>query len=216
MPLTGNHETYTPVWGERSMPRLFVAQFKLPDNGPEGLKGQVYSFDYGNAHFVMLDSQEREEARFAPDMLEKQKAWLTKDLAATDKAWKIVFFHKPPYRSKSARGDDNIRAALVPIFDQYHVDVVFNGHEHVYARTYPLCGDAVVDSPDKGTIYVTTGRSGTDVHKNLLAGDWHEFFYNPADEPNYLTVEIRGDRLTARAFRQNGSLIDSWAIDKTR
>jgi len=212
MPLTGNHETYTPVWGERSMPTMFTAQFKLPRNGPEDLVGQVYSFDYGTVHFVMLDSQEREEGRFVPEMLARQQAWLEKDLAATDKPWKIVFFHKPPYYSQLAGKNENIRLAFVPILDKYHVDVVFNGHEHVYARTYPLCNDAIVERPGKGTTYITTGRSGTEAHQNIRSNDWHEAFYNPVDEPNYITVQVMGDLLTVQAFKQSGSLIDSWSI----
>lgn len=215
MPLTGNHENYTPVWGERSLPKLFAAQFKLPDNGPEGLKGLVYSFDYGNAHFTVLDSQEREEARFIPNMLEKQQAWLDADLAATAKMWKIVFFHKPPYHSVSGRGNDTVREAFVPILDKHHVDVVFNGHDHIYARTYPLFSDKIVDSSVKGTIYVTTGRSGTKAHQDALPNDMHDFFYNPNDEPNYLTVEILSDCLTVKAFKHSGVLIDCWRIDKS-
>ncbi|MBP2626825.1 MAG: metallophosphoesterase [Firmicutes bacterium] len=216
MPLTGNHETYTPVWGERSMPTMFTAQFKLPNNGPEDLVGQVYSFDYGNVHFVMLDSQEREEGRFVPDMLERQQAWLEKDLAITDKPWKIVFFHRPPYHSKSASENESIRLTFVPVLDRYHVDIVFNGHEHVYARTYSLSNDAMVDRPDKGTIYITAGRSGTKANPNICSNDWHEAFYNPVDEPNYITVKIIGDLLTVKAFKQSGALIDSWSIDKTK
>jgi acid phosphatase type 7 len=214
MPATGNHESYTPERGNYSLPVFFTAQFKLPPNGPAGLIGQTYSFDYGDTHFVMLDSQECEEARFLPDMLERQKRWLEKDLAATDKKWKLVFLHRPPYHRKSAGSNENIRRAFVPIFDQYHVDIVFNGHEHVYARTYPLHSDVVVDSAAKGTIYVTTGRSGTKTYKDMSANDWDEVFHNPLDEPNYITVEVRGSVLSVKAFKQSGILLDTWTINK--
>ncbi len=214
MPLTGNHENYTPLWGERSPPTLFIAQFRLPGNGPAGLKGQVYSFDYGEVHFVMLDSQAREEARFVPDMLERQKAWLEKDLAATDKKWKVVFFHKPPYHSKAVRGNDDVRTAFVPVLDRYHADVVFNGHEHVYARTYPLRDSAVAYEPAAGTVYVTTGRAGAKVHGNMHANDWHEVYYNPEDEPNYLVVKVTNRRLAVEVYKLSGALIDSWQIEK--
>ncbi len=216
MPLTGNHETYTPLWGERSMPTLFTAQFRLPANGPDGLKGQVYSFDYGNVHFVMLDSQAREEARFVPDMLERQKAWLEKDLAASDKLWKVVFFHKPPYHSKTARSNDDVRTAFVPIIDRYRADIVFNGHEHVYARTFPLREGAVATGPAEGTVYVTTGRGGAKAHGDMHANDWHAVYYNPRNEPNYLVATVTDSRLSVAVFTLGGDLIDSWQIEKGR
>ena len=68
----------------------------MPQNGPEGLKGQVYSYDYGPVHFVVLDSQEEEQKKHG-DILKIQQTWLEADLAASKAKWKIVFFHKPPY-----------------------------------------------------------------------------------------------------------------------
>jgi hypothetical protein len=214
MPLTGNHENYSPE-GRFSLPVLFTAQLKLPLNGPEGLKRQAYSFDYGDVHFVMLDSQIGEQAQFLPGMLEMEKNWLEQDLAGTDKKWKIVFLHRPLYHNKVGGANTNIKMAFVPILDKYHVDVVFNGHEHDYARTYPIYGDQVVDGPAKGTIYVTTGRSGTKTYNDTAASEWDSFFYNPLDEPNYLVVEIKNNILNVKAYKQSGVLIDDWSIDKT-
>jgi hypothetical protein len=214
MPLTGNHENYTP---ERSFSRpvLFTAQLKVPVNGPESLKRQVYSFDYGDVHFIMLDSQTGEQAQFVPEMLETQKNWLEQDLAATDKKWKIVFLHKPPYHNKVGGANTSIKKAFAPILDKYHVDVVFAGHEHDYARTYPIYDDQVVDSTDQGTIYVTTGRSGTKTYNDTTPSEWDSFFYNPLDEPNYLVVEMKNSILNVKAYKQSGVLIDDWSIDKT-
>lgn len=214
MPVTGNHESYTPE-GKFSMPILFTAQLKLPLNGPDGLKGQVYSFDYGDVHFSMLDSQEGEERQFVPAMLDVQQSWLENDLRMTNKKWKIVCFHRPPYNNKENGDNENIRRAFVPIMDKYHADIVFTGHDHVYGHTYPLYGDEVVDSPDKGTIYVATGRSGTKTYHDVLTKGWNQFFYNPIDEPNYITVEVKGDSLNVKAFKQSGILIDDWTINKT-
>jgi hypothetical protein len=212
MPLVGNHETYVPG-GTPAMPTLFTDQFKLPMNGPTGLKGQVYSFDYGDAHFVMLDTQIGEEGRFVPDMLKKQKMWLEDDLAATKQQWKLVFVHRALYNNK-AEGNSNIQAGFAPIIDKYHADVVFTAHDHVYAHTYPLYGGMAVGSPSGGTVYVATGRSGSKTYSDSIAKEWDNFFYNPLDEPNYLTVELAGSVLTVKAFRQSGGLIDAWSIDK--
>jgi hypothetical protein len=212
MPLTGNHENYTP---ERrfSMPVLFTAQFKVPLNGPEGLKKQAYSFDYGDVHFIVLDSQAGEQAQFLPTMLEEQKTWLEQDLEATNKKWKVVFLHRPPYSNKMGGANPNVKRAFVPILDKYHVDVAFTAHEHAYARTYPLYHEQVVDSP-RGTIYVATGRSGTKTYKDTEINEWNTFFYNPLDEPNYLVVEIEGNVLKVKTYKQSGILIDDWSIQK--
>jgi 3',5'-cyclic AMP phosphodiesterase CpdA len=213
MPLPGNHETYTPEKG-LSMPVFFTAQFKLPDNGPAGLKGQVYSFDYGNVHFSILDSQIGEEAQFIPDMLEMEKKWLEQDLAATRQPWKLVFIHRPLYHNRPQEGDEDIRAAFVPVLDAYQADAVFSGHDHVYARSYPLRAGRIAESTDTGTVYFTAGRSGTKTYKGALARDWDEFFYNPLDEPNYLTVEVDGNRITVKTFKQSGVLLDEWSKSK--
>jgi hypothetical protein len=212
MPLVGNHEAYAPG-GRFARPTLFTDQFKLPMNGPEGLKGQVYSFDYGDVHFIMLDTQMGEEERFIPDMLEKQKIWLEEDLAATKKKWKLIFVHRALYNNKTT-GNSSIRAAFAPIIDRYHADVVFTAHDHVYARTYPLYGGRAAASPAQGTIYVATGRSGTKTYPDSTAQAWNDFFYNPLEEPNYLAVEVQGNLLTVKAFRQSGALIDAWSIEK--
>ena len=212
MPIVGNHETYAP--GARfARPTLFTAQFKLPMNGPEGLKGQVYSFNYGDVHFVMLDSQLGEEENFVTDMLEKQKKWLESDLAAAQQKWKLVFVHRALYNNK-ARSNAAIQAGFAPILDKYHADVVFTAHDHVYARTYPLYGGTAVASPAEGTIYVATGRSGSKTYVDSIAKEWDSFFYNPLGEPNYLSVNVVGNLLIVQAFRQNGELIDEWNIAK--
>jgi hypothetical protein len=213
MPVSGNHETYSPT-GKLSMPVLFTAQFKLPDNGPAGLQGQAYSFDYGDVHFSVLDSQAGEEERFLPSMLEIQRDWLELDLTASTKKWRIVLLHRPVYNNKEINDNDSIRTTFAPLFDKYHVDVVFTAHDHVYARTYPLYSGEAVDNPAKGTIYVATGRSGTKTYNDTLAMNWDLVFYNPLDQPNYIMVDMAGDRFTVRAFKQDGTMIDEWSVHK--
>jgi len=213
MPVTGNHEDYTPDRAF-SRPEFFSAQFMLPDNGPAGLKRQVYSFDYGDVHFVILDSQEGEQRSFIPDMLERQREWLAADLAATQKKWKLAFIHRPLYGNKPSGVNENIRQAFAPVFDQYNVDLVFTAHDHVVARTFPLYNGEVIESPCRGTIYAATGRSGTKTYTNVSAKEWNTFFYNPVEEPTYLVVSVNGGKLQVKAFTQSGELIDEWAIDK--
>lgn len=214
MPVEGNHETYQSTNYNSAKPKDFVSQFPVPQNGPDGLKGQVYSFDYGNAHIVMLNSQEDEEKSVSGDILEAQKAWLDKDLSSTNKTWKLVFFHKTPYYNKATRSNEQIKAAFQPIIDKYHVDVVFNGHDHGYSRTYPIKNDQYVKSPADGTVYVVTGRSGNKYYPDLSQKVWDAFFYDPQDQPNYIVATINGNTLTIKAVKQDGTPIDTYSITK--
>lgn len=214
MPVTGNHEMYTAGPHRFSQPVLFTAQLKLPQNGPEQLKGQAYSFDYADVHIVMLDSQAGEQREFVPDLLERQAAWLEKDLQNTRQKWKFAVLHRPLYNNRPGEGESAVRRVFGPIFDKYHVDIVFSGHDHAYARTYPLHDGAIAASPAQGTVYVACGRSGTKAYQDVQAKEYHEFFYDPLQEPNYLTVEVSQAAVQVRAFTQSGSLIDQWRITK--
>lgn len=211
VPVVGNHETYTPD-GTFSMPRFFTEQFSLPQNGPEGLKEQVYSFDYGDVHIVVLDSQFGEERRFLPDSLERQKAWLAADLAETDKFWKIVFTHRPLYhnRMNEAYPDGNM-AQFASVFEQYGVDAVFSGHDHVNARTPKL--RAGVSSP-QGIVYATVGRSGTKTYQTVGPKSWNEQFANPLNQPTYNVVSVMGNVFYVQVFKLDGSLLDEWSLTK--
>lgn len=213
MPVQGNHETYKTDFSSVK-PANFVNQFKVPQNGPLSLKGQVYSYDYGNVHFVVLDSQEDEEAPIAGDILAAQAKWLEADLKATSKEWKIVMFHKTPYYNKATRTNELVKSTFTPIFDKYHVDVVFNGHDHGVSRTYPINNGVFVSKPSQGTIYYVTGRSGNKFYTDLSAKVWDAFFFNPEDQPCYETVSVDGMKLTINSVKQDGTPIDSYTIDK--
>lgn len=214
MSVQGNHETYITTSSNSIKPVFWMSQFKNPQNGPDNLKGQVYSYDYGNVHFVVLDSQQDEEKTVAGDILSSQKSWLEKDLASTTKQWKIVMFHKTPYYNKATRTNELIKSVFTPVFDKYHVDLVFNGHDHGVSRTYPINNGVYVQKPSQGTIYYVTGRSGNKYYTDLSQKVWDAFFYNPEDQPCYETVNVNDDKLTINAVKQDGTLIDSYTIDK--
>ena len=206
----GNHETYTTKW-EIAQPLLYTAFFQFPGNGPEGLKGKVYSFDYGDAHFSILDSQVQEEEAWIPQMLTLQKDWLEKDLAGTDKRWKLVFIHRPVYHNRASEGDQDLRETFTPLFDRYQVDAVFAGHDHVYARSYPLAGGSWSDEQGTGPVYFTLGRSGIRTFARTQPKAWNAAFYNPLDQPDYLTIEVSDQKVLVQVFKLNGELIDRWS-----
>ena len=128
-PTLGNHD-YRTASGQP-----YLDAFYLPHNNPADTE-RYYSFDWGNAHFTALDFNT------GPDAGSTGMA-AGNDLAATDKPWKFVFYHQAIYSSGPHGYESWVKAKrelLAPIFEQYHVDVVFNGHDHDYERTQPING----------------------------------------------------------------------------
>jgi hypothetical protein len=107
-----------------------------------------------------------------------QYTWFVNDLKAaandTTHPWKIVNFHNPPYNAGGHGNDTGVQTYLAPLFSQYKVDLVFNGHNHYYERTYPLKGGGanptVTDTSlhyylnPAGVIYATTGSCGAPLY----------------------------------------------------
>lgn len=136
----GNHDVNPVGW-----PYLQI--FHFPTNGeaggvPSGSE-KYYSFDYGNIHFVCLDSESSDRTPTGP-----MWRWLEQDLAANTKDWLIAFWHSPPY-SKGTHDSDSwdlsgqmlqMRQYFVPLLEDYGVDLVLGGHSHDYQRSYLLDG----------------------------------------------------------------------------
>lgn len=92
-----------------------------------------YSYDYGDAHFLCLDSNDYVDPTNA-DL----QAWIEQDLNGTDALWKFVVYHHPAFNVGENHYMEQHMRALCPIFEKHGVDVVFSGHEHTYQRTMPL------------------------------------------------------------------------------
>lgn len=213
MPVPGNHESY----GSRDTwkPEYFTAQFNLPRNGPYGLKGQAYAYDFGPVHIIVLDSQEFEQRRYG-DILSIQQSWLESSLTTSRKDWKIAFFHRAPYGVKMDRDEVEVRNAFCPILEKHHVDLVFNAHDHGVKRTHPVKGGIAMQDPSEGTIYYVTGRSGTKTYKDIEEKEHSSFFYAPMEQPNYFVVEGTDERITVKTVLQDGTVIDTLTIDKPK
>ena len=137
-PTLGNHDGHEADSATQSGPYYDI--FSLPRNGEAGGVASgteaYYSFDYGNMHFICLDSDETDRSADGAMM-----TWLKADLAANDKEWVIAFWHHPPYSKGSADSDEQwgsilLRQNAVPILERYGVDLVLTGHSHSYERSY--------------------------------------------------------------------------------
>jgi hypothetical protein len=206
MPCAGNHE-YLDVG-----PRLYRAFFELPRNGPRGIDPELtYSFEAGDACFAVMDST---QAVWDPEAARRQAVWLDETLSRTRARWKIAIFHHPVYPSHPWRDMPALREHWVPIFDKHHVDLVLQGHDHSYQRTYPLRGHQRVGGADRGTIYaiaVSGDKYVDQVHReNVEVGLSHV--------STYQTIEIdpRADRLIYHAWSEEGGMVDEFRIDKGR
>ena len=93
VPLMGNHETYNLDWKVR-LPEAYLHYFKTPRNGSKEFERYYYSFDYGDAHYIVLCTQQKEIGEFKDGLVEEQLAWIRRDLKAHRKRWNIVFMHK--------------------------------------------------------------------------------------------------------------------------
>lgn len=113
-PVVGNHEQ---IRGNEAA--SFKQHFTVPANGASEpvTQGTTYSFDYGDAHFVVLNSESD---------LSTQKTWLENDLKNTDKKWKIVAMHRGVYGQNDK---SDLFDAFAGVFDKYNVALVLNGHD---------------------------------------------------------------------------------------
>jgi 3',5'-cyclic AMP phosphodiesterase CpdA len=145
-PSPGNHEYYATATAPKDRIIPYYDIITTPTRGeaggvPSGTEA-YYSFDYGNIHFVSLDTYGMDDGKFKIyDKQSPQLQWLERDLAANKSLWTIVFFHHPPYTKRSHDSDAEedlrlIREALVPVFDKYKVDLVMSGHSHIYERSH--------------------------------------------------------------------------------
>ena len=184
-PVLGNHDVLT----DNGEPYLTAFELPAESSGTE----RFYSFDYGPMHVAALDS----ELYYGDDSIstEEQKAWLRADLQATDRPWKVVVIHRPPYSSSPYHGGDrNILEDLVGIFEEEGVDVVFAGHEHVYERLKPI----------NDITYFVSGGGGGD----LRGAGTTELTAVSALRYHALEVEATPDRMVIEAVGIDGDVFD--------
>ncbi len=206
-PSLGNHDVVTA----NGLP--YLDAFHLPSNNPAASE-RYYSFDFANAHFVALEVTIENDLP-DPTML----AWLDADLAASSKLWKVVYFHVPMLSNPGAHGgDDVIRTELQPIFEARGVDLVFQGHNHFYTRTFPTIGTtpvAVAQEPHYinpgAPVYVVTGGGGRYLHELGPTLTYEAFSKSTF---HVTAVDVSGNTLTLRAIERDGAVMDSMTLSK--
>jgi len=201
-PSVGNHELYGGSCGYQG----YTDVYYLPENAPSGDEEEYYSFDWGNTHFVALDTNQNYSAGST------QYNWLVNDLQRSTQPWKFVFFHHPPYSSGPHGSTNEVQTHLVPIFETYGVSVVFSGHDHHYERTCPILNNTCTTPQDGGVVYYVTGGGGAPLYPAF--GDWFTAYSDSLN--HFLKVEVNDCWLRVDALDTNGYVFDSYEIDHPR
>ena len=213
-PVMGNHETYSRDWKVRE-PVAYLNYFAVPNNGVEKFSRRFYSFDFGAAHFVILDSQWQE---LGEEIIEVQKNWLREDILKTEKTWKIAFIHKDVLqyringRPERLEGFSDVGEIFMPEFENLNFDAVFTAHLHTYRNRGRLKN---FQPNETGTLYILTGLSGDVRYSNLWINHALDKVIAPQPETdNFLTLEVDDKNLLVKCFLPDGTLIDKTEINK--
>ena len=161
---------------------------------------QWFSFDFGDAHFISLDFRFQE----SDEMIK----WFEDDIKKANKKWNFVYMHRPSFNyggHRTAWGQD----IWPDLFYKYKVDIVFAGHSHLYERFYPV-------KPDNGSdafavTYITTGGAGAGLYEAMTNKD---ILKQSESVNHFLSIKIDKNKLSMKAIRMDGSLLDEFTIQK--
>ena len=240
-PTLGNHDTAQSSNPPPTLP--YYQMFTLPTNGEAGgiASGteDYYSFDRGNIHFVCLDSMTSDRSPTAA-----MATWLRNDLSATAQTWLIAFWHHPPYSKGSHDSDTEtelvqMRQNILPILEDYGVDLALTGHSHSYERSFLLDGHYGTSgtllpsmiknsgsgrpagtgaytkpssgiAPHEGAVYAVAGSSGQASGGALN----HPAMFISLNQLGSMVLDVDGNRLDAKFLRETGAIDDSFTIIK--
>jgi len=222
LPVPGNHDLHRAPGsppGALAVSPLWRAHFALPGNGPAALGdliGQTYFLDYQGARMIALDVNAWANDAFEPGARERVKQatleWLTQTLAQNPNRWTIVLQHQAIHSIAKERDYAEMRAALVPLYDRYGVDLVLQGHDHAYGRTWKLAANKVVPDAARGTIYVIS-VSGAKMYEIHRAN--RELMARLVEQKQlYQVVSIRPSRLSFAAYGADGVRVDAFELRK--
>ncbi|MBI1287323.1 MAG: metallophosphoesterase [Flavobacteriales bacterium] len=239
----GNHDGYSAKSETQSGPYYDIFHFptKAECGGTPSGTEAYYSFDYGDVHFISLDSHQSDRSVGGA-----MYTWAENDLANTSAKWLIVFWHHPAYSMGSHNSDKEkrlveMRQNFVPLMEKYGVDVIFSGHSHSYERSYMLHGHygdsdsfdkekmtvsngsgnghedgdgAYQKTPDlegKGMVYLTAGSSGK---TSGFEKELHEAMLFSLNELGSCAFEIKDNRFDLKFIDNNGKVEDYFTIVK--
>ena len=203
-----------------------------------------FSFNYGNAHWTVLDSNP-----YVDWTIPELRDWLARDLAsdaARTATWRFVGFHHPGFNSSTNHFTEQFMRVLSPVFEAGSVDIVLAGHVHNYQRSFPFTfvpkpqadgklisakgevdgdwkfdrefGDGSVNTKPKGVIYLVSGAGGAglyNVEREIKRSEWQPFTAKYiADRHSFSLVDIDGKTFKLRQIDEEGREVDTFRIVK--
>lgn len=206
-----------PALGNHDSLGWFQTRFSTPGGFPSATAA-YYSFDWGPAHFVVLDTE--------IDIAEgsAQLTWARTSLEsarASGIPWTVLLMHRPVY-SLSFRGieaglPEIVSQSVSRLADEHDVDLVLSAHDHHYTRTFPLRGGEIVDRSSGhdylapgGTVYVVTGGGGAGTADILRDSEDAPLMAAACEAHHALDLEITPTRLTVNVLRVQSSGYHDW------
>ncbi|MGO8731786.1 MAG: fibronectin type III domain-containing protein [Terriglobia bacterium] len=223
IPVPGNHDLHRPKGSPEAKltlaaPWPWRRHFALPSNGPDldDMSGQSYYVDYQGVRFIALDvnafAEEGFDAAARKRVTDKEVEWVTKVLSDNPNRWTIVVQHQAIYAIAKDREYAAMRAALAPLYEKYHVDLVLQGHDHVYARTHKIAQDRIVDPSAPGVVYVIS-VSGPKMYKTQKVNSQY-MAKMIEDKQFYQIVDVSPERLALTAYSIDGAVADGFELRK--
>lgn len=208
-PAMGNHEDDPEAFG-KAFPHL-------PNEQVPGYGRTAYSFDYGNARFITLNTDhEDQDGNYVID--QPQSTWLKQQLSAPGKDHTFVMFHVPAYPvgghyGRSLDGNKPERDAFWHTLDAANVTAAFVGHEHNYNRRLINSDFDANGYHFTHDIYqLTLGAAGSPYSK--VVEDKKNVVKGPKVTSHYMTVDVDGKKAVCNVYDKDDNLLDSFTVDK--
>lgn len=148
----------------------------------------TYTWTAGPAQFFMLDSNKVADA--------EQTEWLKRELAASQAQVKVAVYHHPGLTAGLHENSLAVQQRWMPLFEQYGVSLVLNGHNHGYEH-----------SIQNGVDYVVTGGGGETIYPCVDDQPW---LITCIAVNHFLIVDIKGEKISVTALGTEGQTIDSF------
>jgi len=201
----GNHEVLD-LGIYRKFSEHWNQFFYHPQNGPEGLKNIMYYVDYNGVRIISVDSY----SIIYYDKYDKQITdWLIQVLENNPNRWTIVMSHYPVYSCTPGRDQKHLKETYLPLLEKYKVDLVLQGHDHVYCRGQNKQKDGGSGFSPVFVISVAGPKAN-----KIIPVNWAQRSGNKMQL--YQHIAVKEDSLSYTAWTINGKLFDDFTLVKNR
>ncbi|NTE05093.1 metallophosphoesterase family protein [Agrobacterium tumefaciens] len=206
IPSPGNHEYVRDDQRKLILDPHWGVQYTFAGNGPKGLESSVYYVDYQDVRIISLDSQMiiLDEAS-----AKAEYEWLEKVLKENKKLWTVITFHHPIFSTAKSRDNKEFRERFKPLFDQYHIDLVLQGHDHTYSRGQNL-PRGLSGREVSGPVYLVS-VAGPKMYQ-VDGAKWMDVSLE--NTQLFQVIHVDGGKLKFEAYKTSGELFDAFSLQK--